>query len=174
MNSISKQILEKFPNIFSNDSHGQDVIYSTKQDYKNIVQFLKSDCEVIMCLDVTCVDYSGSHERINVEGVNLERFEIVTNFISHDRNERIRIIVPVAVSDTTIDSIMDIFPGANFAEREVFDMFGITFNGHSELTRILMPDEWSGFPLRKDDAPASIPVNFSDDLPKQDKSDSKL
>ena len=92
---------------------------------------------------------------------------IVSNFISHKRNERIRVIVPVNEKDTKIDSIMDIYPGANFAEREVYDMFGITFNGHSELTRILMPDDWTGFPLRKDDAPARIPVNFTDDLPKE-------
>ena len=166
MNSISENVLTKFTNAIASDSHGQDVIYASKEDYKNIVEFLKSDCEVIMCLDVTAVDFLGAHERINVEGVALERFEIVSNFISHKRNERIRVIVPINEQDTSIDSIMDIFPGANFGEREVFDMFGIVFNGHEDLTRILMPEDWIGFPLRKDDSPARIPVNFTDDLPK--------
>ncbi len=167
MSTIAQQVTAKFSNAILSSSHGQDVIYATTEDYKAIVEFLKSDCEVIMCLDVTCVDYLGAHERVNVSGVVLERFEIVSNFISHKRNERIRVIVPVNEKDTKIDSIMDIYPGANFAEREVYDMFGITFNGHSELTRILMPDDWTGFPLRKDDAPARIPVNFTDDLPKE-------
>lgn len=166
MNSISSQVLEKFNDAIATNSHGQDVLYVSKQAYKSIVSFLKSDCEVIMCLDVTCVDFLGAHERVNVEGVTLERFEIVSNFISHKRNERIRVIVPVNENEASIDSIMDIFPGANFAEREVYDMYGINFDGHNDLTRILMPDDWSGFPLRKDDAPARIPVNFTDDLPK--------
>ena len=166
MNSLSTSVVTKFADAIASDSHGQDVIFATKENYKAIVEFLKSDCEVIMCLDVTAVDFLGAHERVNVAGVPLERFEIVANFISHKRNERIRIIVPVNEHETEVESIMDLFPGANFAEREVYDMFGIEFDGHEELTRILMPEDWNGFPLRKDDAPARIPVNFTDDLPK--------
>jgi NADH-quinone oxidoreductase subunit C len=169
MNSISTQVLSKFSNAIASESHGQDVIYTTKENYLSLVEFLKTNCEVVMCVDVTCVDFLGAHERVNVSGVSLERFEVVSNFISHKRNERIRVIVPINEQETTIDSIMNIFPGADFAEREVYDMFGIVFEGHLDLTRILMPDNWIGFPLRKDDAPARIPVNFTDDLPKAKK-----
>ena len=65
--------------------------------------------------------------------------------------------------DTTIASITPIYPGVDFAEREIFDLYGIDFAGHPDLTRILMPDDWVGHPLRKDDAPARVPVTFKGD-----------
>lgn len=164
MNSLSTAITEKFSSSIYRNSAGQDVIYLQKDDYKSAVEFLKSRCEVIMCLDVTAVDYLGGNDRIEVEGVITQRFEVISNFISHKRNERVRLILAVDESDAVVPSIVDIFPGANFAEREVFDMFGISFQGHPDLTRILMPDEWEGFPLRKDDSPSRIPVNFTDDI----------
>jgi NADH-quinone oxidoreductase subunit C len=64
--------------------------------------------------------------------------------------------------DTVIPSLTPIWPGANFPEREVYDMFGITFDGHPDMTRILMPDDWQGYPLRKDFSVGSVPVQFKD------------
>lgn len=166
MNSLAKGLCEKFGEGIYRDSYGQDVVYLPSSSYKAAVEFLKTDLDVIMCLDVTAVDYLGAHDRVHVDGVTAQRFEVVANFISHQRNERIRLIVPIEEHDTVVDSITPLFPGMNFGEREVYDMYGITFTGHPDMTRILMPDEWEGFPLRKDDAPARIPVNFTDDLPK--------
>jgi len=166
MNSLASYITSKFPNAVHRDSNGQDVIYLAKEDYKQAAIELKENCDVVMCLDVTVADYLGTSDRIHVEGVAAERFEVVAQFISHKRNERIRLIVQVNDHEAHVDTLADIFPGVNFGEREAYDMFGVVFDGHPDLTRILMPEEWEGYPLRKDDSSARIPVNFTDDLPK--------
>lgn len=169
MSSLATAISNKYPESVFVDSHGQNVVYLSKADYKSAVATLKNDLDVVMCLDVTVVDFRGCETREEIPGVVAERFNVVSNFISHSKNERIRFIVPVNEHETNIDSITDLYPGANFGEREAYDMFGVTFDGHPDLSRILMPDEWEGFPLRKDDAPARIPVNFTDDLrPRED------
>ncbi len=165
MNSLSTQFKEKFADAVFIDSNGQDVFYVSNDDYLDAVQYLKTDCDITMCLDITAVDFLGCNDRKIIDGIELERFEVVSNFISHKRNERIRFIVQLEENHPSIPSISLIFPGANFGEREVFDMFGINFDGHPDLTRILMPEEWEGHPLRKDDSPARIPVNFTDDIP---------
>ena len=101
--------------------------------------------------------------RLSVPGVTPERFELVASFLSHPRNRRIRAICEVPATDPSAPSLTDVYPGANFGEREVYDLFGITFTGHPDLARILMPDDWVGYPLRKDDAPARVPVTFKED-----------
>ena len=65
--------------------------------------------------------------------------------------------------DTVVPTIVDLYPGVAFGEREVYDLFGIRFADHPDITRILMPDDWIGHPLRKDDAPARVPVTFKED-----------
>jgi NADH:ubiquinone oxidoreductase subunit C len=92
-----------------------------------------------------------------------ERFEVVANFLSHPRNRRIRTICEVPAADPSVASLTDLYAGVAFGEREVYDLFGIEFAGHDELTRILMPDDWIGHPLRKDDEPARVPVTFKGD-----------
>ncbi|HEX4756969.1 MAG TPA: NADH-quinone oxidoreductase subunit C [Terracidiphilus sp.] len=78
------------------------------------------------------------------------RFQISYHILSHAYKERIRLRVMVDEPDPSIESICSVWPGANFYEREVFDLFGIRFEGHPNLRRILMPDDWKGYPLRKD------------------------
>jgi|SRR6185369_6368883 NADH-quinone oxidoreductase subunit C len=90
--------------------------------------------------DITCVDWYPSDPR----------FEVVYNFLSISRKERVRIKVLLDGSDPNLESLTSLWPGANYFEREVFDLFGIRFNGHPNLRRILMPDDWEGHPLRKD------------------------
>jgi NADH-quinone oxidoreductase subunit C len=112
---------------------------------------------------VTVVDHLLDAERLAVPGVSPERYEVVANFLSHPRNLRLRAICQVPADDTTVASLAGVYPGVDFAEREAFDLFGITFDGHPDLTRILMPDDWVGHPLRKDDAPGRVPVTFKED-----------
>jgi NADH-quinone oxidoreductase subunit C len=78
------------------------------------------------------------------------RFQLSYHLLSHAFKERIRLRVLLNESEAAIDSITSIWPAANFYEREVFDLFGVHFNGHPDLRRIMMPDDWNGHPLRKD------------------------
>lgn len=90
--------------------------------------------------DVTCVDWYPSEPR----------FHVVYHIVSFSLKERVRLVAPVDSIDPSIDSITPVWPSANFYEREVWDLFGVRFNGHPNLRRIMMPDEWEGHPLRKD------------------------
>jgi len=90
--------------------------------------------------DVTAVDWFPASPR----------FQISYHIVSHQFKERIRIRVMVDENSASLDSITPIWPSANYYEREVFDLFGVRFDGHPNLRRIMMPEEWSGHPLRKD------------------------
>jgi len=104
-----------------------------------------------MMVDLTAVDY------LRVRRV---RFEVVVGLLSLQHNIRLRLLVPVPADDLTVPSLVPVYPGANFFERETFDMFGIIFDDHPDLTRILLPDDWVGHPLRKDFATGGVPVQF--------------
>ena len=127
-----------------------DQYFKTVEDYK------KDGYE--MMIDLTAVDWYRKKE---------PRFEVIVNLLSVSKNSRLIMNVPVPDEDLTIPSICEIYPGANFYEREVFDMFGIKFENHPELTRILMPADWTGNPLRKDYGSGRIPVQFKN-APKVD------
>lgn len=88
------------------------------------------------------------------------RFEVGINLLSMEHNERLIISTRVPYDDPSLPSATGLFVGANFYEREAYDLFGIDFTGHPDLTRILLPDDWEGYPLRKDYSVGSIPVQF--------------
>ncbi len=113
-----------------------------------------------MCIDLTAVDYLTYPDRPLPAEVTGERFEVVASFLDMSRRRRIRARIQVPADDPTLASLYYLYPGADALEREVFDMFGIVFDGHPDLSRILMPETWEGHPLRKDFAVGSIPVQF--------------
>lgn len=90
--------------------------------------------------DITCVDWYPSEPR----------FEVVYSLLSMPRKDRIRLKVKLNGDDPNLSSLTSLWPAADFFEREIFDLFGIRFQGHPNLRRILMPEDWEGHPLRKD------------------------
>jgi NADH-quinone oxidoreductase subunit C len=100
--------------------------------------------------DATCVDRYPAEPR----------FELNYHLVSIPRKEKVRLRVWLAGSDPLVDSLVPVWPGANWLEREIFDLFGIRFTGHPDLRRILLPDDWEGHPLRRD-----YPVEGYRDVP---------
>lgn len=117
-------------------------IYVNRADIKQACDVLRENpsTKFNFLSDLTCVDL------FPVE----PRFEVIYHLLSHSRKERVRLIARVPGGDPSIESLMGLWPAANFFEREVFDLFGVRFLGHPNLRRIQMPEDWEGHPLRKD------------------------
>jgi NADH-quinone oxidoreductase subunit C len=112
---------------------------------RDIVAFLKSEegGGYTMLSDLTCADYLHLERRD-------ARFGVIYNLLDYRRPSRLLVRALVSEEDPEIDSVVPLFPGADWAEREVYDLYGILFRGHPHLTRILCPDDFEGHPLRKD------------------------
>src|SRR3984957_4474001 len=117
-------------------------IYVDRADIREACVLLKEDpaCPFNFLSDVPCGDWYPSEPR----------FEIVYHLLSIPKKERVRLKVRLHSASPAIESLTSVWPGANYFEREVFDLFGIRFTGHPYLRRILMPEDWEGYPLRKD------------------------
>jgi NADH-quinone oxidoreductase subunit C len=138
---------------------GQDAVFVSRDRYLDVLGKLIAD-GFDMCVDLTAVDYLTHPGRTLPEGVEAERYEVVVNLLSLAHRRRLRVRVQVPESEPTVASAFGLYPGTEAMEREVFDMFGIAFTSHPDLTRILMPEDWDGHPLRKDYAQGRIPVQF--------------
>ncbi|MAT02588.1 MAG: NADH-quinone oxidoreductase subunit C [Acidimicrobiaceae bacterium] len=142
-------------------SRGQNVLHPNRENMIEVIQNLRDE-GFIVCIDVTAVDYLENPKRDLPISIKPERFEIVINLLSHASRERIRLRVQVPEDDPSVPTLFDIYPGSEALEREVHDLFGINFDGHPDMTRILMPEEWNGYPLRKDYDVGQIPVQFKE------------
>jgi len=119
---------------------GEVTVTVKKEDIIAICTCLRDELGYNLLTDVTAVDYYGK----------TPRFMVVYNLYSIPAKDRLRVKAPVEESDASIASATCLWNSANFLEREVYDLFGITFTGHPDLRRILMTDDWIGHPLRKD------------------------
>lgn len=138
-----------------------DLLHVVRDDYLETLKSLADD-GYVMCVDLTAVDYLFHLDRALPDGVAAERFEVVVNVVDLRQRRRMRLRVQVPEHDATLPTLFDLHPGTEAMEREVFDMFGIEFTGHPDLTRILMPEDWIGHPLRKDYEVGRIPVQFKE------------
>ncbi len=175
--SLIASVTERFPAAVSayHTYRGDATVVLQPDSLLEVARFLKEDPALQMnyLMDVTAVDYSAFGQApapafFASSGVALSpspqipdddpwpgppdpsRFTVVYHFFSTAHKHRLRLVVPVEESAAEVDSLTDLWPGANWLEREVWDMFGIAFRGHPDLKRILMYEEFEGHPLRKD------------------------
>ena len=147
-----QKVQEKYPDAILDvsDARGELTIIVRKDVIHELMAFLKNDSELAYNLlaDVTAVDYSLMEDTLMK--YDYTRFMVIYHLLSTTRKERLRVKVPVHEKELSIPSMTAIWKVANWLERETYDMFGITFENHPDLRRILMPDDYEGHPLRKD------------------------
>jgi NADH-quinone oxidoreductase subunit C len=138
---LPSQIKDRFPDEVTAYSTylGQNFVAAKPDAVIPLLEFLKLEADFDYLVDITAVDYPS----------HAERFDLIYILYSFPRNERVR--VKTAIADgAQMPTAVNVHTGANWLEREVFDMFGIQFAGHPDMRRILLPEEWQGFPLRKE------------------------
>jgi NADH-quinone oxidoreductase subunit C len=135
------------------------VVFPSRPQYTDAVAAYH-DQGFEMCADLCAVDYLSHPARRLPDGVVPERFEVVVNLLSLSQARRVRVRVQVPESDAEVGTLFDLYPGVEAMEREAYDLFGIVFVGHPDMTRILMPEDWEGHPLRKDYGVGRVPVQF--------------
>ena len=138
-----------------------EVLFPARADYHGVVSARRDD-GFELCTDLCAVDYLTHPPRVLPDGVAPERFEVVVQLLSITEARRVEVRVQVPEGDPELASLWDLYPGTEAMEREAFDMYGIRFAGHPDLTRILMPEDWEGHPLRKDYGVGRVPVQFKE------------
>jgi len=147
LSSVLDSLKNEFPQsiIDVKEFRGETTLFITKDSIREIFGLLKDRFDFTFLADVTAVDYLG---------IKTPRYEVVYHIHrfgpEYEENVRVRIKTDVSEDDLKIDSLTTIWTGADWLEREVYDMFGIEFTGHPDLRRILMPEDYGPYPLRKD------------------------
>ena len=146
---MAKIILDKLSERFTGgeilqtgSEHGNEWARVAPAHWRAVAELLRDDPATLMnmFIDLTCVD------RIPRE----PRFDVVLHLYSVEKKHRVRLYAGLAEAEPTIDSLVPVWPGANWFEREAWDLYGVRFTGHPDLRRILMYEEFQGHPLRKD------------------------
>ena len=138
------RLLEWNPTVVHNVKFDREemTIYLERGAIREACALLKEDstCPFNFLSDITCLDWLPSEPR----------FEVIYHLLSIPKKERVRLKVRLESGSPAVESVTSVWPGANYFEREVYDLFGVRFTGHPYLRRILMPEDWEGYPLRKD------------------------
>lgn len=146
LEEIEKAVRDKFGEVVEGASEfrGELTLVVRRDAIRDVAQFLRDEPTLRFdyLSDLTAVDY------LNMGRV--PRFDVVYHLMSVEHLHRLGLKVAVPEKNAHLPSVTAVWPGANWHEREVYDMFGLTFDDHPSLTRILMPDDWEGHPLRKD------------------------
>ncbi|MCL5048021.1 MAG: NADH-quinone oxidoreductase subunit C [Firmicutes bacterium] len=143
------------------ESAGTVTFFPSQSQYLELTNALKG-ASFVTCSDLCAVDYLRHLERPLPSGVSPERFEVVVQLLSLSRKQRVRIRLQIPEENPHAPSLFYIYPGAENMEREAFDLMGIVFDEHPDMTRILMPHDWEGHPLRKDYSVGRVPVQFKE------------
>jgi NADH-quinone oxidoreductase subunit C len=158
---VSDVLVPDVPRAASPGTGVEQILFPTRDAYLGLVRAYR-DAGFETCADLCAVDYLSHPGRSLPDGVAPERFEVVVNLLSLSLRQRVRIRVQVPEGDPVVSSLIDVYPGVDAMEREAFDLVGVRFAGHPDLTRILMPEDWEGHPLRKDYGVGRVPVQFKD------------
>ena len=175
-NNTVVRIRERFPGAVADvyEFRGETTVTLTGETLPEAARFLRDELRFEELMDVTALDWyihakeapvryaetlQGGEERDLIS--DRPRFGLLYSFLSISHGARIRLHVPVGESDAQVPTLTTVYPGANFYEREVFDLFGIRFGGHPFLHRILLPEHYEGHPLRKDYPLGYEPVEFT-------------
>ena len=147
---LADRVRERWPDVLV--ARGETTVVVERGDLLEVLSWLRDDPELDLafCSSVTAVDRPGQDPR----------FWVAYEMRSIARAHRVRVKVGVPEDDPQVPSITAAFPTANWHERETYDLFGIAFPGHPDLTRILLPDDWDGFPLRKDEELGGVNTRF--------------
>ena len=144
------RVREHFPDGLLNvqQAHGETTLIVQRLSLQEIMKFLQEDTDLAYdyLVDITVVDYLSMPDVVEQYQA---RFMLVYHLYSHKHNVRVRVKTPLAEGET-VPSMIPLWKAAGWLEREVYDMFGIEFEGHPDMRRILMPDDFEGHPLRKD------------------------
>jgi NADH-quinone oxidoreductase subunit C len=142
---VLDKLMERFTGgevIETGTQHGDEFARITPSAWREVATFLRDDpgTSMDMFTDLTCVDRMPREPR----------FDVVLHIYSIEKKHRLRLYAGVGDKEPAIDSLVSVWPGANWFEREAYDMYGVRFTGHPDLRRILMYPEFEGYPLRKD------------------------
>lgn len=149
IDEMIQQVADAVPGAEIEESYGQLQVRVPAERFADAAESARR-AGFAMFVDLCAVDYLHRSPR----------FEVVTVLLSLEPAVRLRLVTAVDGVEPTVPSLTSVYPGANFYEREAYDLFGVRFDGHPDLTRILLPDDWEGHPLRKDTPVGAVPVQF--------------